>query len=182
MSKIPARSTDEDPEADPYSMILFSDVRPLLLVLQSEEAKHAFRFIWLSFLGLSIPGLSKGKDWDDRWCATHLTSPSCLSSVFPSGAQTRIIADSQAGVLIGREKEYTSGFGGPVKNWSFGVLGPLESFGAHTKYGLWTKEDVKDVDEGYVRRVFEQLRLGTEDVEWDSYALACEVAYGSVKR
>ena len=184
VSKIPARSTDEGPEIDPYSMILFSDVRPLLLILQSDEAKNAFRLIWLSFLGLSIPGLSallsKG-NWDDRWCATYLTSPSSLSSVFPSGAQTRIIADSQAGVLIGREKEYASGLG-PVKNWCFGVLEPLENFGTHTKYGLWTKEDVKNVDGGFVRRVFEQLRLGADDVEWDSYALAFEAAYESVKR
>lgn len=184
VSKIPARSADEDPEVDPYSMILFSDIRPLLLILQSEEAKNAFRLIWLSFLGLSIPGLSasllKG-NWDDRWCAKHLTSPSFLSSIFPSSAQTRIIADSQAGVLIGREKEYTCGFG-PVKNWSFGILGPLESFGTHTKHGLWTKEDVKDVDGVFVRRIFEQLRLGAEDVEWDSYALAFEAAYESAKR
>jgi hypothetical protein len=30
--------------------------------------------------------------------------------------------------LIGREKEYSSGFG-PVKHWNFEVLGPLESLG-----------------------------------------------------
>jgi hypothetical protein len=37
------------------------------------------------------------------------------------------------------------------------------------------------VDEAFVRRVFEQLRWGAEDVEWDCYALAFEAAL-SVKK
>lgn len=183
--RLPTRTADEDGDADPYATILFSDNRPLLLSLQSEKAKNAFRLVWLSHLGLNIPGLSASLstesrgNWDDRWSATILTSPAYLLSIFPSSAQTRINSDSQAGIIIGREKEYSSGFG-PVKNWSCGVLSPLENVGKG-KYGLWTKEEMNGVDEALIRRVFEQLRWGCEDFVWDSYALAFEGAL-NIKR
>jgi hypothetical protein len=183
--RLPTRSTDDDGESDPYATILFSDNRPLLLSLQTIRAKNIFRLVWLSLLGLHIPGLSAYlssdayNNWDDRWSFTHLTSPAYLASIFPSGPQTHIISDSQAGILIGREKEYSSGFG-PIKHWSFGVLGPLDSL-RKRDCGLWCKDEVMDVDEAFVRRIFEQLRWGPEDFEWDYYALAFEAAL-SIKR
>ena len=185
MLRLPTRSADSDGEADPYSTILFVDNRPLLLSLRTTRAKNAFRLVWLSMLGLHIPGLYASfsfdphGNWDDRWSLTHLTSPAYLASIFPNGSQTHITSDSQAGVLIGREKQYSSGFGA-VKHWSLGVLGPLESIGKE-KSGLWNKDDLMGVDETFVRRVFEQLRLGPEDFEWDCYSLAFETAL-SVKR
>lgn len=184
LMQLPTRSTDDD--SDPYATILFSDNRPLLVHLRSAHAKNAFRLVWLSLLGLHVPGLSSllsvepKENWDDRWSLTHLTSPACLTSIFPTGSQTHISTDSQAGVIIGREKEYSSGFG-PVKNWSLGILGPLENSTGRDKYGLWTKEEVQGVDEAFVKRVFEQLRLGPDDVEWNCYSLAFEAAL-SIKR
>jgi hypothetical protein len=183
--RLPTRSTDNDVDADPYATILFSDNRPLLLPLRSMRAKNALRLIWLSLLGLQIPGLSASlsayayDNWDDRWAFTHLTSTAHFSAIFPNGVQTHITSDSQAGVLVGREKEYSSGFG-PVKHWSLGILEPLESIGKEM-CGLWTRDEVMGVDEALVRRVFEQLRWGPEDYEWDCYALAFEAAL-SVKR
>jgi hypothetical protein len=118
-------------------------------------------------------------NWDDRWSFTHLTLPTYFASIFPNALKTHINSDSQAGVLIGRERMYASGFG-PVKHWSLGVVGALENIGRET-YGLWTKDEVMGVDEALVRRLFEQLRWGPEDFEWDSYALAFEVAL-NVKR
>ena len=181
--RVPSRSSDED--ADPYGTILFSDNRPLLLSLQSERAKNAFRIIWLSLLGLHVPGLPASLsldgpgNWDDRWCLTHLTSPASFDAIFPSGEKTRITSDAQAGVIIGREKQYVSGFG-PVKNWDMGVIGPLESLGSDN-CGLWTKGEVSGVDEGFVRRVFQQLKCGPYDSHWDQLTLAFESAY-NVKR
>lgn len=48
--QLPTRSFEEDD--DPYSTILFSDLRPLLVNLTYSGVKQAFRLIWLSFLGL----------------------------------------------------------------------------------------------------------------------------------
>lgn len=181
--RVPSRSSDED--ADPYGTILFSDNRPLLLSLLSERAKDAFRLIWLSLLGLHVPGLpaslslDEPGNCDDRWCLTHLTSPASFDAIFPSAEETRITSDAQAGVIIGREKQYISGFG-PVKNWDMGVIGPLESLGSDN-CGLWTKEEVASVDEGFVRRVFQQLKRGPYDSHWDQLTLAFESAY-NVKR
>jgi hypothetical protein len=38
----------------------------------------------------------------------------------------------------------------------------------------WTKRDVEHVDEGFLRRIFQQCRVGGEDREWDSLAIAFE--------
>ena len=183
--RLPTRSTNETDESDPYATILFSDIRPLLLCLQSTRAKNAIRLIWLSVLGLHVPGFSeflstdRNANADDRWCCTHLTNPHCLASIFPSeAAQGWITTDSYAGVVVGREREYASGFG-PVKNWGFGLIGPLESVDGMGS--LWTREDVQGVDEPFIRRVFKQLRLEADDAEWDAHSLAFEAAT-SVKR
>lgn len=49
------------------------------------------------------------------------------------------------------------------------------------KAGIWGKEDVEDIDEEFVRRVFNRLRLGFDDWEWDVFALAFEAAL-NIKR
>jgi hypothetical protein len=79
--------------------------------------------------------------------------------------------------MIGREKEYASGFG-PVRSWAYGVLGALESIGGES-VGLWRKEDLEDESLAFIRRVFEQLRMGHDDFEWDTLALAFEAAVGT---
>jgi hypothetical protein len=144
------------------------------------RAKDAIRLAWLSVLGLHIPGFAESlsadryANADDRWCCTYLSSPSYLAAIFPSEAtQKRITADSYAGIIVGREREYANGFG-PVKNWGHGVIGTLESIDG--KSGLWTREDVQGVDGPLVRRVFAQLRPEVEDVEWDMLSLAFDSA------
>ncbi|KAL0579360.1 hypothetical protein V5O48_002636 [Marasmius crinis-equi] len=175
----PARSNDDID--DPYATVIFSDVRQILFPLQSERAKKAFRLTWLSYMGLHIPGLfdylavDEGS-LDDRWSLTHLTAPSYLNAVFPPPDRQLLTTDSVSGVIIGRQKEYANSFG-PVRNWTWGSLDSMEPvFGKH---GMWDEVDVaavmaKDVQQ--VRRVFQQLRLGPEDIEWDTLALAFEAA------
>jgi len=178
--RLPSKSFDNDDESDPYATVLFGDVRPLLFSLQSARAKNAFRLAWLSVLGLHIPGFYASlekESSDDRWAHMHLTAPSYLSLVFPPiGMHRRITTDTYAGVVIGRQKEYASGFG-PLRSWGFGVLDPLEAFDGGS-VGLWRKEDVENegFDVPFVRRVFEQLRRGNDDFEWDALALAFEAA------
>ncbi|KAF9270085.1 hypothetical protein L218DRAFT_976056 [Marasmius fiardii PR-910] len=172
----PLRSIDDSD--DPYSTILFSDLRQLLFSVQSDRAKHAFRFAWLSLLGLHVPGLAgylatDDDSLDDRWCLTHLGTPSYLDAIFPPPNRQILTTDSVSGVIVGRQKEYANSFG-PVKNWTWGSFNPLESvFGNH---GLWDRVDVHDLDIGQIRRIFSQLRLGTEDITWDILALTFEAA------
>lgn len=184
--RLPSRSTDPEAEEDPYATVLFTDIQPFLCSLTSSRAKSTFRLVWLSFLGLHVPGLenslstSAAENVDDRWCENHLASPYYLSAIYPNATQTRMImADSFAGVVFGTEEVYDEGFG-PVKSWGYRVVGPLDSFGRQD-WGMWTKEDVRGVDQDVVRRVFSQCRLGNDDVEWDLLALAFEAAVGVKK-
>lgn len=177
-SHVPARSVDTMSESDPYATVLLLDIKALLLPLRTEGAKNAFRLIWLSVLGLHIPGLaerlSQGS-WDDRWSFTYLCSFSRLDSIFPATVgQRQLMADSHAGTLIGREREFSSAFG-PIKEWSRDALGPLEWVGQE-KWRMWVDVDLQGVDQDFVRAVFKQLRCGSEDYEWDIQALAFEAA------
>lgn len=181
VSRIPARY--ESGVSDPYATVLLSDIKALLLPLTTQKAKDAFRLIWLSIMGLHIPGfantLANGA-WDDRWSYTHLATASRLSSVFPQAGRTRqLLADSHAGALIGREREYRSAFG-PVKDWSLEVFGPLDWVGKDC-WRMWTVKDVQGMQEEFVRAIFGQLRCGAEDYQWDVYALAFEASV-NVKR
>lgn len=189
---LPTRSSDESQDADPYSMIMFSDIQPLLFKLQSIRGKRIFRLAWLSVLGLHIPGfsnsLSDEHNWDDRWSYSHLARTSYLEALFPGETmRQQLPTEAVAGVIVGREKDYVSGFG-PVRCWGFGVFGPLDSAvevkglgGKNGVTGIWGKDDVNEVDEGLVRRIFAQLRMEADDTEWDVLALAFEAAL-SIKR
>jgi hypothetical protein len=171
------RSTSGQDE-DPYATVLFSDIRPLLVGLQTADAKKTFRLAWLSFLGLHIPGFCASltiEGGDDRWSFTHLTRPFYFAAIFPNDAQRRKTVDAYAGVLVGREKEYAAGFG-PVKNWGHGIVGPLEN--VEGKASWWAEEDVSSlcVSKMMPRLLFTQLRIGLDDYEWDVMALAFEAA------
>lgn len=192
------RTTDPEAEDDPYAIILFSDLRQLLVPLHTRVARHAFRLIWLSVLRLHVPGLAayltshsvrcdsdRDRDdanegsADDRWSLGHLASPEYLATIFADadGGARRVTADAQAGVLIGREREYASGFG-PVKSWGYGAVRPLE------RWAIWGPEDVQGINTGLVRNVFSACRgaIGhEEDEEWDVLIVTFEAAV-SIKR
>lgn len=123
--------------------------------------------------------------WDDRWSFTHLCKLSYLNALFPEAPDVQTAkTDAIAGALVGREKEYASGFG-PVKNWNYGVFEPLQTVIGRVnetgkrkekQYTMWQKEDIEGIHEDFVRRLFVQLRLGGDDTEWDVLALAFEAA------
>lgn len=140
---IPSRSIDDD-DVDPYTTILFSDIRPFLVLLRTAEGKNTFRLIWLSFLGLDIPGFSDSLSSlavDDKWSSNRFTTTSFLSSLFPTRLSPRLTtADSYAGVTVGREKEYGKAFG-VVKEWGFGVLEPLEGVNLDGIGRMWESLD-----------------------------------------
>ncbi|KAF5374821.1 hypothetical protein D9758_000403 [Tetrapyrgos nigripes] len=177
--RLPTRSMDDSSDLDPYSTVLFADIRNILLSLRSQRAKDIFRLAWLAVLGLPVTGtstllVSHDGSWDDRWNSTYVSSPSFIDSIFPSAEEKRASGvDSVAGVLVGRQKHYANSFG-PVKNWSWGVIEPLDPLFGST--GLWSRADVKDLDHEFISRVFSQLRLGSDDWEWDILALAFAAA------
>jgi hypothetical protein len=171
---MPTRSADETD--DPYSTVLFSDIRRLLVPLKTVQAKRVFRLIWLSFLGLHIPGFSKalsdltGENWDDRWCYTFLTRPAYLRTLFPKDVMgKRLLSDSQSGAMVGSERMFSKGFV-PIKNWDYGIVDVHEEL----LEANWTKRDVEHIDEGFVRRIFQQCRFGGDDRDWDSFGIEFE--------
>ncbi|KAG6832297.1 hypothetical protein H0H92_003530 [Tricholoma furcatifolium] len=181
---MPSRSYDDID--DPYSAILFSDIRPLLICLTLPAAKDAFRRAWLSFAGLHIPGFSLAQttsnetDWDDRWNLGYLTRAAYLDALLPPNVtQARLTNESFAGVIVGREQQYADACG-PVKSWGHGVLGPLDavrvSDKGKAKAAMWTSKDVEGVNHSFVRNLFSQLRLGADDADWDVLGLAFEAA------
>ena len=180
---LPTRAALDTP--DPYSTVLLSDIRPMLLNIQGQRAKHGFRMAWLSFLGLHIPGFSlssdDNSDWDDRWNAGYLTSPNYLQSLFPSETtQRNLLSDSVAGVIVGRERAYSTPFG-PVRYWGCDVSRPLDLSsgepGRLPRRALWTSDDIADVDANIVRRLFTSLRFNKDDPEWDVLTLTFEMAF-----
>lgn len=169
---------------DPYSIVLFSDIRPALLNIKTRRAKHAFRMAWLSFLGLRTPGLSMASsedlDWDDRWNLGHLTSPPYLNAIFPADlGENKLLSNSVAGTSIGQERQYGSPFG-PVRSWSKNVSGPLDISSAEPgkmkRRGMWTSDDVSIVDEPMMKHLFAVLKIPDDDNEWDILGLAFVLA------
>ncbi|KAJ3816071.1 NRDE-2, necessary for RNA interference-domain-containing protein [Lentinula aff. lateritia] len=178
--QLPARTTDDNIDSDPYSTILFVDIRPFLLDLRTQRSKNVFRLAWLSTLGLHIPGFSaslssSGDSWDDRWSYIDLTKPAFLDAILPTAdaQNVSLTADALAGALVGRQKVYKQSFG-PMKNWSLGSFHLFDPIYGTT--GMWNTLDIADVDTAFVSRVFSSLRLGPEDIEWDSLSLAFETA------
>lgn len=184
---LPTRSTEDSSESDPYSTVIFADIRILLLSLDSIQAKDAFRLAWLAFIGLHIPGfsisLSTSRDlnWDDRWNCGYLTRPAVFNAIFPNQAEQRPVgADAAAGIVIGPEKMYRNSFG-PVQCWGYGVFEALDNSTVKrekgvSQRGIWSADDVSNLDANFVRQVFEQIRIGNNDYQWDCLTLAFEAA------
>ncbi|KAF9455047.1 DUF1740-domain-containing protein [Macrolepiota fuliginosa MF-IS2] len=181
-SLFPAKSFDDETEADPYSTVLFSDIRAFLFEARFPSTWSTLRLAWLSFLGLHVPGFvasltDHDLNWDDRWNMGYLTNQPHLDIIFPTDANRKALTtESSAGVLVGREREYANSFGIPVRVWGNGVVGCLDAAvnGSRELRSWWTQEDVAGVDVLVVRRVFAQLRTGSRDVGWDELALAFE--------
>ncbi|KAF6766535.1 NRDE-2, necessary for RNA interference-domain-containing protein [Ephemerocybe angulata] len=182
ISSFPSRAPPEAEGVDPYSMVLFSDIRPLLVPLTTPQAKQALRLLTLTFLGIPLPGLSQvfsghagDANWDDRW---SMGSARRIASIVPNDTERRdIVGESIAGAIIANEKEYRDAFG-PIKQWGYGALSPLDIWmkGTKARTFFWDSGDIEGVDTKLVLRAFSQLRQGEGDFEWDLLALAFEAA------
>lgn len=177
---ISARTLDDTLDADPYRIVMFSDIKHLLIQLRSPEAQHLFRLIWLAYLGVHIPGLllSSSNSSDDRWCMAHFSNAGFISALFPTNVDmSYITADAHSGVAIGRELQNTNTFG-PVKEWGMGVVDPLDTLGRQNT-PVYSRQDLDGVDASIVKEVLRQCRLPGIDVPWDALSLAITCAWDS---
>ncbi|EJD04053.1 DUF1740-domain-containing protein [Fomitiporia mediterranea MF3/22] len=183
-------NTEEDDveaeDEDPYATILFSDIRPFLIDLRTPKAREIFRLVWLSYLGLHIPGLSGALSStnlasDDRWADTALLQPWFVQSLLPHSNDLRMItADSVSGVMVGREKRYSKGFDA-VKSWSLGVLEPLDGLTVSGEYRMWPRDCLAGLDPDVIdvmRRIIREHKHDSELPGWNLSELAFEASMG----
>jgi hypothetical protein len=185
---LPARSSDEVDSTDPYSSILFSDIRPFLQDISTPRARKFFQFAWISFLQLPLGSFENDiradceECWDDGWRFTFLIRPRYLQYFFPEQCnRTRLLSDSVSGIVIGKEREYSSCFV-PGMSFAYPVLQPLEMV-TELSNSMWSPADVEGIHTALLRNIFAHLRSRTgSDPQWDIMALAYEVAAENTKR
>lgn len=168
-----------DLSEDPYSTVLLADVQDLLVDLRTSHAKAVFRKVWLSFVGLPIPGFTASLsdlNWDDKWACQHLATSKYLAAIVPDD-QHVLFTDSVAGATVGREQQYLHSFG-PIVSWTHGMRRPLDSVidgKGEAGSSFWSQRDLESLDVNFVRRLFAGLKLSSEgDAEWDFLSLAFE--------
>ncbi|KAG8987353.1 hypothetical protein FRB90_003389 [Tulasnella sp. 427] len=166
---LPLRTTDED--EDPFSTILFSDIRPFLWDISSpptssssneyEDARILLVLAFIQFLGLHVPGLSAhlsslstnssspSSHSDSIWSNTRFHSRSLVEHVFSFSKKSREQNwDVVNGVVVARESKEMSPWG-VIKEWGFGgVTGsPLEGYGTKGEGRMWEAVDVGGLSE-----------------------------------
>lgn len=149
------RASDMD-EDDPFTTVLFSDIRPYLIPLQTKEGIKTFRSIWLTSLGLYIPGLTasiSNMGLDDRWANSALARSKIIQHLLPSPESRHLItADSFAGASIGREKRYTRSFE-VLKEWGMGSLGHFVGITDNGRGRMWEDQDSFEVNQDLIECV-----------------------------
>ncbi|KAG8824661.1 hypothetical protein FRC18_010478 [Serendipita sp. 400] len=173
---VPTRTFNED-EQDPYSTILFNDIHDFISDIQQSASKEYLRLVFLSFLGLNIPGLGRleldalGEHsdlldlLDNSWMLSGrrgwVAEPATL---FPSIKENRLLDwESHLGAIVALEKPRRSIFG-PVKDWALGRQ-YLEGTNTSCEGRTWEPDDIRGIDIQRIRNVFSRLRL--DSWEWD---------------
>lgn len=193
----PLRTSDSDSE-DPYSTILFSDIRPFLVNIRTTSGVKLFRLVWLSFTGLRIPGLLPSlanTTSDSKWAEISLCGRHFLDDLFPKQTTHQMYAESIAGVIVGKERAYRSSFGN-IREWACGLLEPLESILLDGTVRMWERfdgdleaarcvrlpglsalhSDEKANAHTFHRSIFKELYLGEGDEDWLILSLALELS------
>lgn len=157
---VSTRSFNED-QQDPYGTIMFSDVRPFLSKIHSPQAKEYLCLVFLSFLGLNIPGITGISHLDDYPDQKHFLHDGWMLSgqggwasspdhLFPSIKQQHMITwESHAGTTVGLERPLQSAFG-PVKEWVY-KRSLLEGVSISGEHRAWEINDVQGILTSCVR-------------------------------
>lgn len=165
--------TRDDTE-DPYSTIMFSDIRPLLFPPSSSYPDLSTLLVALETLGLHVPGLSAfltrhaspshaigDEDVDSAWSYTPFMSKSnLLESIFaiPSSKpiinaqshRTSVSVNTFDELFIGKERHMGNGWG-PVKEWHLDSRPLLEGYGLQCEGRMWEETDIEGVDAPFIR-------------------------------
>ncbi|KAG9000242.1 hypothetical protein FRB93_012782 [Tulasnella sp. JGI-2019a] len=190
----PRRTSDEDD--DPYTTILFSDIRPFLFNPSSKEPtdeaglRTLVPFVFLHFLGLNFPGLSSflGGTWDSTWSDTRfgqsgdpaLSSSSPLISTLGRGSHQQKDRGWEVigGTVVTTEAKDSTGWG-PVKEWEWACfISPLDGYGTRGEGRMWEAEDTTGLDVGrirFLRELFQQVSKILRSPYFDEFWLAFEV-------
>ncbi|PVG04525.1 DUF1740-domain-containing protein [Serendipita vermifera] len=178
---ISTRSFNED-QQDPFTTILFNDIREFLSDIRSDNARSFLRLAFLCFNGLNIPGLNRANGWDaspqymqllqDSWMLSGRGGwMSRVEDLFPPVEKDRLLTwESHAGVTIAAEKPRPSSFS-PVKDWSY-TRPFLEGIGKECKYRAWETDDVYNIDLSRIQLILQQLQVLGEAVKWEEMSVA----------
>lgn len=181
----PTRSFTED-ESDPYSTILFSDIRDFLSDLRSNDVREYLAMAFLSFIGLNIPGIGERGPFlgsngqcdivEDGWMVSGQRGwPSRPEDLFPSQTeQKRITWESHVGVIVAAEQPRRSGFG-PVKEWGM-HRSFFEGIDSFCTGRTWEAADIYCVDIGIVRNAMNQLASVIPSLNWEDMKAALDAA------
>jgi NRDE-2, necessary for RNA interference len=163
---MPARTTDEVEDDDPYRVILFSDIRPFLYTF-STDVGLSYRF--LAFCGVSVatPGMSSSDPWmTDSWVHNVFNG----DGFWPRTAHVEAIEwiDGEA-----VEPERIPGINGPFgfKRKIFPTS--LDTLFPHQWFGL-DESDFRHVNTAFLSTALQQLKPVIQDEWFMVYHLAIE--------
>jgi hypothetical protein len=163
---------------DVYSLVLFADIKNLLVRLEKPQSKMVLKRIWLSLLGLHIPGFFHHLNpqvahifTSDQgfWSRTQIRRYSFLQELYIPKA-----VESESGANAALAPNFNAELG-PVKEWGCATMDSLEGISVDGHYRMWEATDVETTDVPTVRILFEQLKDPT-DPEWEELELAFEAA------
>lgn len=159
---------------DPYSAVLFSDIRPFLFSPVPGSSGLAVLLMFLHILGLPIPGFSESltddgnREDDSTWSyVPFMTKPNLLGSLFAiDSSRTELaspIRDQKSDsvglvneLIAGKERRMGRGWGS-VKSWALGTRPLLEGYGPHGEGRMWEQADLECVDVEFIRCVHQTL-------------------------
>jgi len=159
---MPARTTDETSQDDPYRVILFKDIRPFLYVFTTDVIRQV-PYTFLSFCGINIPSpemSSNDSILTDPWLRNQFD----MRGFWPRPADVRLISWINGEVV---EPERLPGIEGPFtfrrKVW------PLDIDTLFSEQGNWftrlDDSDFQSVNKTFVTTALNQLKPVIQD-EW----------------
>ena len=159
---MPARTTDETSQDDPYRVILFNDIRPFLYAFTTDVIRQV-PYTFLAFCGINIPSpemSSNNSVLTDSWLRNQFD----MREFWPRPADVRLISWINEEAV---EPERVPGIEGPFtfkrKVW------PLDIDTLFSEQGTWFKRleesDFHSVNTAFVTTALNQLKPVIQD-EW----------------
>lgn len=160
----PARVSDDDPstEDDPFRVVVFDDLKELMFVLTTSEARLRLAYSLLQFLGLSIvpPGTASNSELmisNDPFVQIGLVDPSNRADFWPLQGQqipTLQFVDGEP-MEPTREPGLTSPYTFPLKVFPASMQTTFAD--STSDFGMLKSMDVKQPLKAFARAVFSEL-------------------------